>query len=150
MWTSRACITSRWEAAGCTILDSVLVEQSADAPMAVAAAAMPDVLTCTVLSVQLDATASAGGTNLSYQWTGNVSDPTSPTPTTTEPGVYQLTVTNLDNGCSDMDDIEIFQDIEDPEAVASASGILSCTVPVVSLDWLNVHASLVIFHTNGK
>ncbi len=123
------------EAANCAVTDSVLVEQEADLPVAVASTTGPGTLTCTVSPVQLDASNSSGGPNLTFQWTGNnVSDPLSPNPTVTEPGVYELVVTNEDNGCSATDTIEIFQDIENPVADAGESDTLSCQVPVLTLD----------------
>ncbi len=122
------------DAASCTVTDSVLVEQDENLPVAIALATEPDTLTCTVLSVQLDATTSIGGSNFSYQWTGNVSDPISPTPDVTEPGIYELLVTDLDNGCTDSGAIEIFQDIVPPIADAGEDDTISCLIPFVFLD----------------
>ncbi|MEZ4952249.1 MAG: gliding motility-associated C-terminal domain-containing protein [Saprospiraceae bacterium] len=122
------------EAANCTVVDSVLVEQEADLPVAIALATEPDSLTCTVLSVQLNATTSTGGPNLTFQWTGNVSDPFSSTPTVTEPGIYEVLVIDEDNGCTDTDIIEIFQDIEIPTADAGETDTLSCQMPIIILD----------------
>ena len=122
------------QAINCSILDSVLVEESIEDPVAIALAVDPVLLTCTVESVQLDASTSTGSTNLSYQWTGNVSDPSSPTPTVSELGLYEVLVTNLDNGCTDTDVVEIFQDIENPMANAGPGDTLSCAVPSVFLD----------------
>ena len=121
-------------ASNCTMVDSVFVEQEADAPTAIAQSIAPSLLTCTVLSVQLDATSSTGGPNLSFLWSGNVSDPTSPEPIVAGPGIYEVTVTNLDNGCTDTDAVEIFQNIEVPIANAGMDSILSCQTPVIMLD----------------
>ena len=122
------------DAANCTVMDSVMVAQDANLPVAIALATEPDTLTCIVESVQLDATTSMGGPNLTYQWTGNVSDPNSPTPTVTEPGIYEVLVTDLDNGCTDTDSIEIFQDTTPPVAEAGEDDTLSCLVPFIFLD----------------
>ena len=121
-------------ATNCTTVDSVFVEEEVGAPTAIALANKPDTLTCSVLSVQLNATTSTGGPNLTYQWSGNVSDPNSPTPTVTAPGIYEVTVTNLDNGCTDTDAIEIFQDITPPLADAGEPDTLSCQMPIAILD----------------
>ncbi|HHM20416.1 MAG TPA: hypothetical protein ENJ20_00205, partial [Bacteroidetes bacterium] len=121
-------------AANCTVEDSVMVEQSAQDPVAVALTSGPDVLTCTVTSVQLDASSSSGGPNLSFLWSGNVSDPGSPAPTVTEPGIYQVLVTDTDNGCTDTDVIEITENITPPVANAGADTSLSCFEPAIFLN----------------
>lgn len=121
-------------AANCAVVDSVFVEESADDPTAIALAISPELLTCVVDSVQLDASTSSGGPNLTYLWTGNVSTPNSSTPFITEPGIYEVLVTNTDNGCTDTDAIEIFQNINVPNADPGQPDTLSCSVTSLFLD----------------
>ena len=121
-------------ASNCSAIDSVFVEESAEDPVAIALAVSPELLTCVVESVQLDASTSTGGLNLTYSWTGNVSDPNSPTPSVSEPGIYEVLVTNTDNGCTDTDAIEIFQNINVPIADPGLPDTLSCSVTSLFLD----------------
>lgn len=121
-------------AGNCSAVDSVNVEEEVDLPTAVADAIAPELLTCAVTMVQLDATNSTGGSNLTYQWNGPVSDPISPTPSVSQPGIYEVVVTNEDNGCTDTAQVEIFQNIIPPIADAGQDTILSCTQPTVTLD----------------
>ncbi len=124
-------------ALGCSAIDSVMVIEDVDLPTAVATAISPDLLTCGVVSVQLDASNSTGGSNLTYQWAGPVSDTLLPITTITEPGIYELLITNTENGCTDTDQVEIFQNMVSPSANAGSDTTLSCTVPTVLLNGAN-------------
>ncbi|MEK7256779.1 MAG: hypothetical protein AAB316_18640, partial [Bacteroidota bacterium] len=123
---------------GCSASDSVVVIEDGDFPNAALTAISPDTLTCSVTSVQLDGTGTSGGVNLDFQWLAQngspISDTNSLTPTVTEPDIYQLVVTDLDNGCVDTASIEIFQNIAQPTADAGTDTLLSCTSPQVILD----------------
>ncbi len=71
-----------------------------------------------------------GGSNTSSgfitQWSGGpVSDSTATNPTTTVPGVYTLTVTTPSNGCSDTDEMTVFENITVPEPHITISDV-SC------------------------
>jgi uncharacterized repeat protein (TIGR01451 family) len=60
----------------------------------------------------LDATGSSGQGVLSYAWTGGTIDSgaNTATPTISAPGVYTLTITDADNGCTATDTVTITED----------------------------------------
>ncbi|MFQ5445579.1 MAG: gliding motility-associated C-terminal domain-containing protein [Saprospiraceae bacterium] len=126
------------EATGCSAADTVEVIENAVPPIAVSQALSPDTLTCAVLSVQLDGTASTGNGPISYAWSGQngspLSNPNVPTPTVTMPDVYDLVVTDLVNGCSDTAGVTVYQNILPPSANAGADTMLSCAVLSLTLD----------------
>lgn len=79
------------------------------------ASAGPDWETdCNLSEVVLDGSNSTPG--MDYEWIGgNVSDPNITNPTTSEPAVYTLTVTDPVSGCSDSDEAVVTQTITMPE-----------------------------------
>ncbi|MBV6439838.1 MAG: hypothetical protein DYG98_22130 [Haliscomenobacteraceae bacterium CHB4] len=121
---------------GCTSTDDVVV--LADQVEPDAAIAQPDILTCVVEEINLDATASSTGSNFEYEWTttgGNIVNQSNPLePLVNEPGNYFLLVTNTDNGCTQTASIEVAQDILNPTASAGGDGLLTCAVTSLQLD----------------
>ena len=68
-----------------------------------------DSLTCLNSAVEILGVEVSPAQNVSYSWTGAGLTSTSVAdPIATEPGVLNLVVTNLDNGCSDSGSLEIF------------------------------------------
>ena len=61
---------------------------------------------------------------LSRDWepAGDVSDPTSPTPTTSTPGTYTLTVTDVYTGCVGSDTTTVGTDVAAATDGAALSG----------------------------
>lgn len=113
---------------GCTATDQVVVTQDANVP---AANAGPDLeLNCTVSSVNIDASGTASGPGITYQWTGpGISGPnaTAQSPTNiTVPGTYSLTVTNTNNNCINTDIVVVQIDTIKPTASAGPNLILNC------------------------
>jgi gliding motility-associated-like protein len=123
---------------GCTAADTTQVIQDADLPNAVAASLSPDTLTCAVTSVQLDGSGSTGSPLLQFLWSNAtgypISNPTSPLPIVTLPGVYLLTVTNPANNCRDTASVVIAQNIAKPVAQAGLDSVLSCASQGINLD----------------
>ncbi|MCC6726163.1 MAG: choice-of-anchor L domain-containing protein [Saprospiraceae bacterium] len=123
---------------GCANSDAVLVTQDTLSPIAVASS--PDMLTCAVTSVQINGQGSSVGTNFNYSWaTTNgqiVSGQNTPTPIVDEPGIYVLTVTNTSNHCSQTASLTVLEDVDLPDAIASANGQITC-----SSDNLTMNAS---------
>jgi gliding motility-associated-like protein len=124
---------------GCTSVDEVEITQSVDVP--IVSSAVPDVLTCEVLEIQIDALQSSQGNQFQYNWTtsdGNIiNGGNSLTPTVNQPGTYQLVIINDTNGCENSLQIEVQQDIVLPVAEAGQSDDLTCEVLEVNLNGEN-------------
>lgn len=96
----------------------------------------PDLLTCSVISVELDATNSSGGGTITYQWQdSNGGDlGSNNTINVIDPGTYTLMITDDENGCTAETSVVVDQNIESPIPNASANGILTCEILNVTLD----------------
>ncbi|WP_053990181.1 T9SS type A sorting domain-containing protein [Mangrovimonas sp. TPBH4] len=121
---------------GCSDTDSVTVNQDVESPVAEAGSNME--LTCTTTSVTLDGSGTSDNPNasLSYEWR-NSSDAiigTNEDVTVDSPGIYSLTVTDSDNGCSDTDSVTVNQDVVSPVAEAGSDMELTCATTSVTLD----------------
>lgn len=95
---------------GCENSTTVSVEQDIEYP--VADAGEPEDLTCIITNLTLDGSViSSGGNNFTYEWTGPtngiIANPNSLNPIIQEPGTYTLLVTNVDNGCTDIDVVAV-------------------------------------------
>lgn len=106
---------------GCTKLVQTTVNQDIAEPVADAGSAF--VMDCFEELNYLDGSGSTGNSTLSFQWEtvdGNlVAGANSAAPSVSEPGTYLLTVTNLANGCTDIDQVEITR--EGPTSVPVAT-----------------------------
>lgn len=111
----------------CSATDVVIVNIDQTPPVI---AAGPDAtLTCAVTSVQLDATQSASGPNISFSWAGPGITPgvaNSSTPVVNLPGIYLLTITDSNNGCTSVDDVEVLQDVILPDVAAGNDLVITC------------------------
>lgn len=113
---------------GCSSTDQVAVPvDTLPPPIGIAA---PDSLTCIRSDVLIDATASAQGNMISYFWSGPgiVGGDTSLTPLVNQPGVYQISVTNGETGCTATATVNIIENIQPPVAEAGDGFELNCTV----------------------
>lgn len=113
---------------GCTSSDAVQIFEDANAPQADAGA--PSTLNCLVGQITLNGSGSTGA-GISYQWTasggGNIlSNANTLSPTINAPGVYELLVTNANNGCTATATLTIPQDIENPQVDAGTGPVLTC------------------------
>jgi gliding motility-associated-like protein len=101
------------------------------------ALADPDELSCAVLNILLDASGSSSGNEFEYTWTSAdgspISDPSSPNPEVSEPGVYTLTVENLINNCTESMDVVVPSNYDYPEADAGPSPLITCVDSIVNL-----------------
>ncbi|MBK8967313.1 MAG: gliding motility-associated C-terminal domain-containing protein [Lewinellaceae bacterium] len=115
---------------GCTNTATVAITQSADVP--IAAAGMPQTLTCTNTQLQLNGQGSSTGAGISYNWTtlnGTiVSGNTTINPVISAPGAYTLEVFDSTNNCSAFSNVLIGQNIENPVIDAGPDNTLTCTV----------------------
>lgn len=118
---------------GCTTNALVEVPQDIIAPEALAGS--DDTLNCTITELQLNGLA-GNGTNFSFNWldNNNVSISQLPNVSVSSAGIYTLVVTNMDNGCSASDQVEIVPDTDLPLAAAGPGATLTCAVSAVILD----------------
>jgi len=120
---------------GCFATSSVVVTEDFVTPTAIIQP--PSALDCNTTVVLLDGSASSG-TALTYLWTtvnGNiVSGADTATPSVDAAGIYTLTVTNNQNGCTDSDMVSVVQDANVPNADAGISMSLNCVTTSVTLD----------------
>lgn len=119
---------------GCIGLDSVLVEVQDGLPMANAGQNIN--WYCSIESVTLMGQETMGTGTYSYMWTGpgNISDPTSLTPTVDAFGTYTLMVTNDDTGCSAPATMQVVDRTAPPTADAGADMELTCAITELTLD----------------
>lgn len=121
---------------GCTATSAVTVD--ADINIPVVSALMPNILTCDVLNVLIDASGSSSGPSYQYSWTtvgGTiVSGDTTLTPTVSGPGTYTLSLINTANNCTATLGVVVNQDIQAPLANAGQNSTLNCTLLSLQLD----------------
>ncbi|MFN0215505.1 MAG: hypothetical protein ACKVT2_14710 [Saprospiraceae bacterium] len=110
----------------CTDTDVVFVALDNTAPLI--APGPSQTLTCADSTVQLDATQSASGPNISFAWTGPgiIGGVNSPTPTVNQPGVYVLTITDSNNGCTNAGSVGVNEDVIAPDVSAGNDLIITC------------------------
>jgi len=120
---------------GCTDTASVLV--TADTTAVTAIASVDDTLTCSALSVSIHGTSPSSGGALSYAWTtadGNiVAGADTPDPLVSAPGTYALTLTNIANGCSATDIVEVLQDTLPPIVQVNPPDQITCAIQTQSI-----------------
>lgn len=120
----------------CTATISVPVLEDIVAPIADAGAG--SILNCTVPALTLHGDSSSVGIQYGYAWSaitgGNfVSATNVQNPQVNEAGVYQIVVTNVTNGCTALDQVEITADDNDPVVALSQPAELNCLVTQVSI-----------------
>jgi gliding motility-associated-like protein len=98
----------------------------------------PDTLNCALTSLPLDASGSDQGGNFSYSWTGDnsqaITGADTPMPIVSEPGIYELEVTNTQNQCQSSVQIEVVQDTMLPVLQIAPPPTLNCTLSSFELD----------------
>ena len=94
-------------------------------------------LTCTTSSVTLQGSGSMGAA-ISYNWTtqnGNfVNGQNTLNPVVDAVGIYTLTVTNNDTGCSSSDMVEVTENVTQPTLSVNISGVLNCQNTTVTIN----------------
>ncbi len=115
---------------GCTSTESITISQNDISPIVFINAPTTE-LNNTVTSIQLDAIATGTG-NLAYEWTGGN---TNPSLTVTSLGVYMVTVTDIDNGCSTVETITITQAVSCTlsTSIIANPEIATCDNPTIVL-----------------
>ncbi len=105
---------------GCMNMDTVVVTQSDDYPIAEAGANQS--ITCDNPTVTLDASlVSSSGAGFQIEWVGNgnITNGNTLTPSVDAPGPYFLTITNLANNCSTEDQVFVSSNNAPPNAVTA-------------------------------
>jgi len=117
---------------GCDATDSISVFTDSNVPAA--SIASPDTLTCAATSVVLPGSGSTGG-NFVYTWIGSgiVSGQNTLTPTVNQPGTYQLTVENTQNGCTAQAIVPVGENKTPPAAAIAPPDVLTCTMTSLTL-----------------
>ncbi|MEM8583945.1 MAG: gliding motility-associated C-terminal domain-containing protein [Bacteroidota bacterium] len=122
----------------CQSSDQLTVGQDTVSP--IASIAVPGPLDCATNIINISASASSTGAAFNYDWTtttGNIiggSDSNSPT--VDEPGIYQLLVTDIDNGCTATSIIEVVEDRDPPTVEILPAEVLTCTNTEIELNGL--------------
>ncbi len=131
---------------GCTAGTSINITINENTPNAVIAD--PDRLTCDILTVQLDASASSTGADFNYQWSGGMIEAgaQSLTPVVSASGLYTLVVTDMANGCTDDEQIFVETNYEAPDVSIEAAPMLDCNTPEINLNgsFTSIHANVSI------
>lgn len=97
--------------------DTAFVEVTLNREQPFVEAGPRDTITCDFPLATLDGSASDSGASFDYLWTSATGDTLGMMPMTTAstPGVYFLEVTNRGTGCSGVDNVNVFEDIQVPE-----------------------------------
>ena len=112
---------------GLTSRVEVLVEERIDEPLVNAGSDQQ--LTCAVTEATIGDVGLMASDSLSFQWLRNgviIPSEQSAQITVEEGGTYQLEVTNVRNGCSTIDEVEITLDTISPIAVVNDADPLNC------------------------
>ena len=116
---------------GCSASDEVSVGLDQELP--VVQLGTPGLLTCVQLTATFDPSGSSVGAPYAYEWIpisgGAINAADTLAPTVGQAGVYQLIITNEENGCSVSAEITVGQDIDPPTADAGPSIHLNCFAP---------------------
>jgi|GEM_PF-374829 len=118
----------------CTATDQVVISQNNTLPTV--SAGNDQILTCTTPN-GITLNGSGSPATITYLWTGpgiNAGNATVANPLITDPGIYNLTVTNTVNQCSATDQVEVTEDSGVPMAEAGADLVLTCSVTTVNID----------------
>ncbi len=121
---------------GCSNISSIAVSQNINTPAAIIDDLAPLGLSCTQQSVLLDGSASTPIGNLQFQWfdpAGNLVG-VNPTYEATQPGDYQLFITDLTTFCVHENSSFIVQNEDLPLANIAPPAILNCNTAEVTLD----------------
>ena len=115
---------------GCTQTASVSVQEDVQLPTVEAGGLVG--LDCDTQTNTLDGTASSQGPNFIYTWSTTngqiVSGGNTLSPSIGDPGNYVLTILNTTNGCSDMDNVNVTEDVQHPVLAVAPPETLTCTI----------------------
>ena len=120
---------------GCLSMDSVVVEEDTSV---IARPGMDTLVNCINPEIVIDASNTSQGMDIIYQWTTNggqiISGDTTLMPTVGEAGTYILTAMDTITGCTDIDSVNVDEDIAEPDLEIAEPEVLDCIMTEVSLD----------------
>lgn len=121
----------------CSAVSSVVIGENVQQP--VVNAGNDNTLTCSLTSLALQAqVVSSSSPNISYNWSTTngqiLSGSNTAQPTVGAPGIYVVTVSDASNGCTGTDQVEIFNDVNQPVAAIAQPLTLTCLAIQVTLD----------------
>lgn len=135
---------------GCISIAVVVVASNTAAPAV--AIPQPEVLTCAQQEVTLTGNLPGNLTDFTANWSTTnghfVSGQNSLFPVVDEPGSYQLTVVNLENGCSTTLPVQVAQNTTAPGAEAGAPFDLHCNQAQAKLQGSSPTAGNMLFNWN--
>ncbi len=112
----------------------------------VADAGTGDTLGCNQTSIQLSGSVTPDSANYRYKWTAlngsPITNDSTLAPTVTQPDIYILQITNLDNGCVANDSVEVLQNAQTPTAFAGYDSTLNCVTTSLQLQGTAVGGNL--------
>ena len=124
---------------GCTTEADVQVAADFNEPQI--SVTEPGKITCTTTELSIDGTDSEDGDNISYDWQTDdghiVSGEDSDAPIVDQGGTYTFTALNSINGCTASLEVEVLEDLTQPEANAGNDVTLKCGETELTLDGLN-------------
>ncbi|MDX1911974.1 MAG: gliding motility-associated C-terminal domain-containing protein [Saprospiraceae bacterium] len=124
------------ESNGCTRLATALVATDTVPPLV--QTATDAVLDCRTQSIELSGTGSSQGSDFSITWStadGNIlSGEQTLFPSVDQPGVYVLTIVDLQNGCSANSQVLVTQNIQPPLFAIATPDQLNCNITSISLN----------------
>ncbi|MFT5166155.1 MAG: gliding motility-associated-like protein [Saprospiraceae bacterium] len=122
----------------CSAQDQVTIIQDINDPAAFADYGSAQSLDCNNTSITLDGSGSSPFGNLTFEWDTNDGNITSGgntiNPEINTPGTYNLTVTNQTNGCTDITQITVDQNVTPPNVWIDDPDMITCVVTTVALD----------------
>lgn len=129
---------------GCTSTAQVVITKDAAIPTGIIAT--PNVLNCTLTSLNLNANGSSTGSTINYQWTASAgghitAGANSLTPTVDDPGVYTLLITDAANNCTSTKSVTVQENVVDPVIDAGADNTLTCTITNIPLSGVVVSSN---------
>ena len=119
---------------GCSVSQSITVEEDIAFPLV--SIADPEILTCLRTQTTIFANTS-GASGLTYDWTtsnGNIVSDDGEALEVDQAGTYNLTITNIDNGCQEFFEIEVLENMESPLIDAGIGFELNCNMEEEALD----------------
>ncbi len=121
---------------GCVGIDAVVIGLDTLTPNAVAGPAQT--ITCDNTFARLEGENSSSGADITYQWTagpgGNIqTGGNSVNPIVNQPGVYFLRVSNIVNGCSELDSMVVLENTDPPLLQPLGDEVLNCSRPTALL-----------------
>lgn len=133
--------------AGCPSLVSTVSVTQDNTPPSVSNG-VSGVLNCTLTSVNVNASTAASPVSYNWSGTGITGGNGTGTITVNQPGTFNYTVTNTNNGCSTTGSQVVTQNSGGPAVTAATSGSLNCTVTSVSVS-ATTAASPVSYNWSG-